>query len=70
MALVEFIEFTTLEELKKYCSINGLILRSKNGFSVIAEILDRKNVLWGSVSNRPEDYKCTKPDTKYVLIWE
>lgn len=70
MAAMEFIEFESLEELKKYCAQKNLHLRGKDGYAIIADVLDNNNVHWGYVSKEPKSYKCKNPNTKYVLVWE
>lgn len=70
MAAVEFVEFDSLEALEIFCKSKSLRTRKRNGFAVIADVLDEKNILWGYVSNNSSNYKCKNPNTKYVLVWE
>lgn len=68
MAGLSFIEFSSKGALEKFCKENSYIL-SKHKF-LYAEVRDKKNILWGYVSERPQDYRCKKSSTKYVLVWE
>ena len=70
MAAINFIHFTTWDELQNYCLKKTLKISKSKNSAFIAEILNVNNAPVGFISDRVQDYKPTIPNTKYVLVWE
>ena len=68
MAGLSFIEFNDLKALEAFCKGNLYILAKHK--LLYAEVRDKKNILWGYISDNPSQYTCKNPSTKYVLVWE
>lgn len=70
MAGISFIHFETWDQLQRYCESRRLRIDQSKNSPFIAEILNKNNAPVGFISDRVNDYKPAKPNSKYVLVWE